>query len=91
MNRQQERAKHKRLIARDALPKISVLLMQPVETLYIAAKATSVIQVRRNYFLSYEIAYFPISFPRTSRFQNGGGILENEETLERGFHSLSLV
>ena len=29
--------------------------------------------------------------PRDFSFSNGGGILENEKTLERGFHSLSLV
>ena len=29
--------------------------------------------------------------PRDLSFSNGGGILENEKTLERGFHSLSLV
>ena len=46
---------------------------------------------KKKSFLSYKIAYFSISLPGTSRFQNGGGILENEKTLERGFHSLSLV
>ena len=29
--------------------------------------------------------------PRDFSFSNGGGIFENEKTLERGFHSLSLV
>ena len=46
---------------------------------------------KKNYFLSYKTAHFSTSFPGISCFQNGGGILENEKTLERGFHSLSLV
>ncbi|KAM7430318.1 hypothetical protein ABFA07_018945 [Porites harrisoni] len=33
MNRERERAKYKRLIARDVLPKISVMLMLPEERL----------------------------------------------------------
>ena len=46
---------------------------------------------KNKLFFILQIAYFSISLRGTSRFQNGGGILENEKTLERGFHSLSLV
>ena len=94
MNRERERAKYKRHIARDVLTKDQCNANATSGKIVDCCKGDKCNTSKKKLFFILRNSILFNIVPRDLSFSNGGGILENEKTLERGsrgFHSLSLV